>query len=135
MSSPEGPRSNLDEEKEAIPTTEKHGNSVRIDLAHYYEQSAGRLVLDPKCVCFFLLSRWFLFLITHATERRTLNLETRLPHDSSFHRMEGSSSGLNRLMIRKTLKTSVHVSKKADSDYNLIDPMLSSGPNGGRLFS
>jgi hypothetical protein len=31
-------------------------NTLEIDLTKYHEQRAGRLVLDPKCVCFSFVS-------------------------------------------------------------------------------
>jgi len=108
MASAERTRSNVDEEKtDIVSTGEKSGNSLDGVLLNYYEECAGRLVLDPKCVSFFLLSPWLALLIIHL-ERHVLNLETRLPPASSFHRMEHLSSGHSHLMIRTTLKTSVH---------------------------
>ena len=128
MASPVGSMSNLDEKKDVITTGGKHENHPEIDLTHYHEQRAGRLVLDPRCVPFFP-SPWFPLPITHMPERRKLSSETKFPHASSFPQTERSSSGLSPQMIRKTLKTSVHTRK---SDYDLIDLITFSGPNGGR---
>ena len=47
MASPAGSGSNLGEKK---TTDEKRENFPDIDLTHYHEQRAGRLVLDPRCV-------------------------------------------------------------------------------------
>jgi hypothetical protein len=106
MASAERSRSNVDEEKtDIISTGEKSGSSV---FLNYYEECAGRVVLDPKCVSLFLLSPWLVVLIIHALERHVLNLETRLPPASSFHRMERLSSGHSHPTIRMTLKTFVH---------------------------
>lgn len=49
---PETLKSDLDEKNDVINTEATHENSLEIDLTKYYEQSAGRLVLDPKCVRF-----------------------------------------------------------------------------------
>jgi len=58
MASAERSRSNVDDEKtDTISSGEKRGDSLDIVFLNYYEQCAGRLVLDPKCVSFFLLSR------------------------------------------------------------------------------
>jgi hypothetical protein len=55
MASPVGSRSNLAEINNVVVTTnEKHEIYSDIDLTHYHEQRAGRLVLDPECVPFFL---------------------------------------------------------------------------------
>jgi len=109
MASAEKSRSNVDEEKtDTIAAGEKSGDSLDIVFLNYYEQCAGRLVLDPKCVSFFLLSRCLVLLITHPLEGRALNLETRFPPASSFHRMERLSSGRSHPTIPTTLKTSVH---------------------------
>lgn len=118
MASPVG--SNLDE-KDVTATGRKHENSPDsdIDLTHYHEQRAGRLVLDPKCVPFFP-SLWFPLPITHMPGRRKLSLETKLPHASSFHQTERSSSGLSPQMIRKILKTSVHDRKACLTTISLI---------------
>lgn len=52
------PKSNLDEKKGVSRVThERHENSLDrldIDLTHYHEEHAGRLVLDPKYVCCFV---------------------------------------------------------------------------------
>ena len=48
--------STLDEEKVVTHTAETSTNSLDVDLTHYHEQCAGRLVLDPKSVGFFLSS-------------------------------------------------------------------------------
>ena len=57
MASAEGSRSNIDEEKtDVISTGEKSGSSTDLVLLKYYEDCAGRVVLDPKYVSFFLLS-------------------------------------------------------------------------------
>ena len=109
MASAERTRSNIDEEKtDIVSTGEKSGNSLDGVLLNYYEECAGRLVLDPKCVSFFLLSSWLALLTIHALERHVLNLETRLPPASSFRRMEHLSSGHSHPMTRTILKTSVH---------------------------
>ena len=105
-------RSNVDEEKtDSISAGEKSGSgdSLEIVFLNYYEQCAGRLVLDPKYVSFFLLSPCLVLLILHPPERRALNLETRFPPTSSFHQMERLSSGHSHPTIPTTLKTSVHV--------------------------
>ena len=103
-----GSRSNLDdsEKKDIVPTGERYTNTLEIDLVHYHEQCAGRLVLDPKCVSFS--SYWYFSLITHPPERQESNLVTRSPHASSFHQMENLSCGRSHPMTRRTLKTSVH---------------------------
>ena len=109
MASVERSRSNVDEEKtETSSSGEKRGDSPDIVFLNYYEQCAGRLVLDPKCVSFLLLSRCPVLMIVHALERRALNLETSFPPTSSFQRMERLSSGRSHQMIRTTLKTSVY---------------------------
>ena len=56
MSPPARSRSTLGEEKDVIPTAETSTNTLVVDLTHYHEQCAGRLVLDPKSVRFFLSS-------------------------------------------------------------------------------
>jgi hypothetical protein len=52
------PKSNLDEKKGISRVTyERHEHSLDrldIDLTRYHEQHAGRLVLDPKYVCYFV---------------------------------------------------------------------------------
>jgi hypothetical protein len=114
MSAPVGSESSLDGVN-IVSNDKEHGNSMDIDLSHYHEQHAGRLVLDPRYVGIFHIFLWHipfvLFLITHAPERLALSLETILHHDSSFRRTERSSSGPSHQMTRKTLKTSVHASK------------------------
>jgi len=58
MASAERTRSNIDEEKtDIVSTGEKSGNSLDGVLLNYYEECAGRLVLDPKCL---FLSSFFL---------------------------------------------------------------------------
>jgi hypothetical protein len=57
MASVERSRSNVDEEKtDVISTGEKSGSSIDLVLLKYYEECAGRVVLDPKYVSLFLLS-------------------------------------------------------------------------------
>ena len=108
MAWPEGSSPNLDEKKRAISTDEKHVDSVEVDLIHYHERCAGRLVLDPEFVCSIICSLLVVPLAKYASERRGLSSETRLPRDSSFHRMERLSSGLSHPMTWRTLKTCVH---------------------------
>ena len=43
------------EKEDTVPTGKNQTNTLEIDLVHYHEQCAGRLVLDPKCVFFFLV--------------------------------------------------------------------------------
>ena len=45
----ESSKSDLDEKNEDVHIEETH---LEIDLTKYHEQRAGRLVLDPKCVCY-----------------------------------------------------------------------------------
>ena len=42
-------RSDIDEKDDVVHVNE---TDLEIDLTKYHEQRAGRLVLDPKCVCF-----------------------------------------------------------------------------------
>lgn len=57
MASAERSRSNVDEEKtDVISTGEKSESSTDLVLLKYYEECAGRVVLDPKYVSLFLLS-------------------------------------------------------------------------------
>ena len=42
-------KSDLDEKDDVVHVKE---TELEIDLTKYHEQRAGRLVLDPKCVCF-----------------------------------------------------------------------------------
>ena len=111
MSAPVGSESSLDGVNIASNDKE-HGKSMDIDLSHYHEQHAGRLVLDPGYVgtfhIFLCHISFVLFLIAHAPERLALSLETILRHDSNFRQTERSSSGPSHQMTRKTLKTSVH---------------------------
>jgi hypothetical protein len=67
-------RSDLDEKNDIEHIEETH---LEIDLTKYHEQRAGRLVLDPKCVC-FISFYYYAFLITHTTVRRALSLVMRL---------------------------------------------------------
>jgi len=106
MASPEGSWSSPDEKK-GISTDGVNVKFGEVDLIHYHEQCAGRLVLDPKFVCFFICPLSVVHLAEYAPERRRLNLEARLPRDSSFHRIERLSSGRSHLMTQKTLKMSV----------------------------
>ena len=75
----EGPSPDLDEKKRTISTDEKHVESVGVDLVHYHERCAGRLVLDPEFVCFFICSLSVVSLAKYAPERRGLSSEPRLP--------------------------------------------------------
>ena len=47
-------RSDLDEKVDVVHVKE---TELEIDLTKYHEQRAGRLVLDPKCVCFLCFAR------------------------------------------------------------------------------
>ena len=49
MSAPVGSKSSLDEVN-IVSNDKEHGNFMDIDLDHYQEQHAGRLVLDPEYV-------------------------------------------------------------------------------------
>ena len=49
MSAPVGSKSSLDKVN-IVSNDKEHGNSMDIDLDHYQEQHAGRLVLDPEYV-------------------------------------------------------------------------------------
>ena len=40
-------------QEDTVLTEKNQTNTLEIDLVHYHEQCAGRLVLDPKCVFFF----------------------------------------------------------------------------------
>ena len=106
-----------------ISSDKEHGNFRDIDLTHYHEQHAGRLVLDPGYVgilhIFLCHISFVLFLITFAPERLASSLETILRHDSNFRQTERSSSGPSHQMTRKTLRTFVHASKASLTTVSL----------------
>jgi hypothetical protein len=72
-------KSDLDEKDGVIHTgiEAAHESTLEIDLTKYHEERAGSLVLDPKCVCFLLLSLVRLADCPHATVRHALNSEIR----------------------------------------------------------
>ena len=106
-----------------ISSDKEHENFIDININHYHEQHAGRLVLDPKYVGIFHIFpchiSFVLFLITYVPERLALSLETILHHDSSFRRTERLSSGPSHQMTRKTLKTFVYASKASPTTVSL----------------
>jgi hypothetical protein len=75
-------RSNVDEEKaDTISAGEKSGDSVEIVFLNYYERCAGRLVLDPKSVSFFLRSPCLVF----ADRPSTREASTEFGEEVSSH--------------------------------------------------
>jgi len=128
-------RSSLDdsEKKDIVPTGERYRNTLEIDLVHYHEQCAGRLVLDPKYVSFSSFS--LVFLADHTSTREAgiefgdeVALRLKLSPDGKFVLWpQPSDDPEDPQNVRSFLKT---VTK-----YRHIYLIPFSGRNGGRPFS
>jgi preprotein translocase subunit Sec61beta len=53
----------MSHEKALSPTNEKHevesDGTSEIDLLAFHEEHAGRLIIDPECVVYLLIAKFF----------------------------------------------------------------------------
>jgi hypothetical protein len=119
------------EKEDIVPTGANQTNILEIDLVHYHEQCAGRLVLDPKCVFFLSL----LFLADHASIREAgiefgdeVASRLKLSPDGRFVLWpQPSDDPEDPQNVRLCLTTVIK--------YGLIYLITFSGPNGKRPSS
>jgi hypothetical protein len=120
------------EKEDMVPTGENQTNALGIDLVHYHEQCAGRLVLDPKCV-FFCFS--LIFPADHASTREAgiefgdeVASRLKLSPDGRFVLWpQPSDDPEDPQNVRSCLTTVIK--------YGLIYLIPFSGPNGRRPSS